>query len=293
VPLQFFDDIADETHGGKLADKPETAKSIWRQRFEDQSLPVVAKVEIGYRLTVTTPFQNKISAFTLMELLVVIAVIGILAALLLTAIAQVRGRAQRIQCLSNVRQLGLALQEFRTEHHYYPASTDATDPSEERSWIDALGHEMNLHQNDDYLTKGVWHCPAAPRPRHFNRDWLYIDYSYNTAGLGFLWISTNDSLGLSEPWSFDLQNKPSRPSRLNGSRVANPSEMIAMGDDFLGGPSVIADGLMFGRASESRILWQLTITLGHIGDKKERGWWRWAGLCAGGSCRRPRDVRWD
>jgi len=56
--------------------------------------------------------------FTLIELLVVIAIIGILAALLLTVISQVKSRVRRAQCANNVRQLGLALQEFRTDHHF-------------------------------------------------------------------------------------------------------------------------------------------------------------------------------
>src|SRR5438477_10395791 len=61
-------------------------------------------------------------AFTLMELLVVIAIIGILAALLLAAISGAKGRALRIQCANNIRQLGSALQGFVQDHRVYPLS---------------------------------------------------------------------------------------------------------------------------------------------------------------------------
>jgi len=61
-----------------------------------------------------------LAGFTLVELLVVIAIIAILAALLLTAVSRAKGRALQIQCVNNVRQLGIALQGFVTDNNVYP-----------------------------------------------------------------------------------------------------------------------------------------------------------------------------
>jgi prepilin-type N-terminal cleavage/methylation domain-containing protein/prepilin-type processing-associated H-X9-DG protein len=99
---------------------------------------------------------NASSAFTLIELLVVIAIIAILAAILFPVFAQAREKARQASCLSNTKQLGLALQMYVQDYDekiVLNNSNGAPTPPGPSVWIDLL---------DPYMkNNGIKLCPSA------------------------------------------------------------------------------------------------------------------------------------
>jgi prepilin-type N-terminal cleavage/methylation domain-containing protein/prepilin-type processing-associated H-X9-DG protein len=151
-------------------------------------------------------------AFTLIELLVVMAIIGILASMLLPALGKAKEKALAIQCISDLRQLGLAMQMYGDDFaermpvaHGGIAWTN-TSP---QPWLKAL---LTYYSNTNILA-----CPALSR--RYNQS----PYNY-FIGARAAYIDAN-----MQPAGTDLR------------RIRYPSQYVLSGDANYPFPSWDAD----------------------------------------------------
>ncbi len=123
------------------------------------------------------------AAFALIELLAVIALIAILAAFLLPALGRAQGKARSAQCISNLRQWGLAFRQYADDNQdFLPRRGQGVQPLAQidrpEDWFNALPPYLSSQSYRRYFaanqklkprSKSIFVCPAATDPgsNHF------------------------------------------------------------------------------------------------------------------------------
>ena len=104
--------------------------------------------------------RNGVTYFTLIELLIVIAIIAILAAMLLPALNKAKSAAQKSACMANLKQLGLACHTYAGDYNgHIPVALYYNGGSDIISWDDLLGwlrYDGRKLSRDDIRHD---HCP--------------------------------------------------------------------------------------------------------------------------------------
>ena len=144
------------------------------------------------------------TGFTLIELLVVVTILVLLMAFLLPAVQSAREAARRIQCTNNLKQLGLALQQYETNYGVFPASMYLAGSGTTPNWIggwsvngrilsfmeqNSLWNAINFTSNQTApmnltvtgLSIGVFVCPSEVNPQ------LY-DATFGSSAVSTSWM---------------------------------------------------------------------------------------------------------
>jgi len=105
------------------------------------------------------------AAFTLIELLIVIAIIAVLAGLLLPVLSRAKESARSAQCLSQMRQIGLAVRLHADENDdEFPRSQHSAFSYGQPTWGRAIAEQLaESAQTWTNLLSSVYHCPSDRR----------------------------------------------------------------------------------------------------------------------------------
>jgi len=122
-------------------------------------------------------FRAEAKAFTLIELLVVIAIIAILAALLLPALAKAKLKAQRVQCMTNLHQIEVALNVYAGQFN------DKVPVLGGGAWAWDIPTSATTPMLRSGLTKKTFYCPSTAPKYTDLQNWLGTDGK----GLNTLW----------------------------------------------------------------------------------------------------------
>ncbi|WP_238527744.1 prepilin-type N-terminal cleavage/methylation domain-containing protein [Lentisphaera araneosa] len=118
--------------------------------------------------------------FSLIELLVVVAIIGILGSLLLPTLGKARKKSKQAVCLSNMKQIGSAEFMYQDDNDQYHLVRDNEVYTQYNGWQFLLAPYVN---NDgttaqEVQSSGVFACPSSQL--NFNNEWQNGGIGYNT-----------------------------------------------------------------------------------------------------------------
>lgn len=127
------------------------------------------------------PLCPRRAGFTLIEVVVVAGILALMMGLLLPAVVAGRAAGQRITCLNNLRQIGLASQAYTVDHDKYPAAYATNSSGQVTRWTDMV--KPYLFNNSVHAN--VLRCPADSNTTPLSYDsTVILSYGINISRFG-------------------------------------------------------------------------------------------------------------
>ena len=120
------------------------------------------------------------AAFSLIELLVVTGIIGILVAMLMPALSHAKGKAGDTKCISNLRQIGIALSIYADENQGRLPYAERR-PSNPVNPTNVLPRIVDVLSNQVAGTTAIFHCPKD-RGGYFEKEGSSYEWNYQANG---------------------------------------------------------------------------------------------------------------
>lgn len=173
--------------------------------------------------------------FTLIELLVVIAIIAILAAMLLPALSFAKEKARTIECMSRLKQLGLAFQYYADDNEDWLPCADyrSADPPTQPSGYSGGGWIDSVRQVGGYIEdKEIFKCPSHPY-------YLSVQSGYGSYGINIHLNGWRLNVGI-----YDEGYATNVAATSEGRRIRKRGEL-----DLLSSGMMLTDGFVMFTAS--------------------------------------------
>jgi|GEM_PF-1982174 prepilin-type N-terminal cleavage/methylation domain-containing protein/prepilin-type processing-associated H-X9-DG protein len=180
--------------------------------------------------------RNSLSCFTLIELLIVIAIIAILASMLLPALGRAKEVATRVVCTSNLKQISLGYAGYQNDWKYLPYAGPYPLNGKLGYSLYVFDEGVGRAMDDDYgLGIDIWKCPSSnePGPRGWEYSsfwgiWSYIVDHYSS----FTYLDDEASVYFSR-----YGNQP------NGLSASHDSNFMTSDHAMVGDTTMVHDAL--------------------------------------------------
>jgi prepilin-type N-terminal cleavage/methylation domain-containing protein/prepilin-type processing-associated H-X9-DG protein len=146
--------IASPCNGDCKLNADDQCQGCWRTRLEIASWRQLGEQSKSQVLFLAANRRSRnapaVNGFTIVELLVVLAITGVLIALILPAVQSAREAARGLSCLNNLRQIGLAIHNYEASHRTFPSGCVGCRPP------------SNVHPSTFSYRMFSWNCLILP-----------------------------------------------------------------------------------------------------------------------------------